>query len=127
MKEISYAKGHNDNCRKGFFELADEPGNEDLNNRLNKSFERATRKFLAAEGQDEPHMSDARIKTQDTRNRSTQTNVEERAEEKKDQSESTGMKRAMSKTMPNGSNGFNEEIAQYNCFFFRAIWNKNQK
>ena len=70
LKE-NYYKGHDDNCRKRFLELSNEPGNEDLKARLDQSFERATRKYLETEEQEE-RRSDKRVKTQDTRNPSKQ-------------------------------------------------------
>ena len=64
MREISYIKGHNDVCRKRFLELSEKPGYEDLKERLDKSIERATRKWLETEEQGEPQTNDKRVKTE---------------------------------------------------------------
>jgi len=72
MREIAYAKGHNNECRKRFLEMADQPGYEDLKDRLNKSFECATRKWLETEGQNDDCPSEKRNKTSDSRNQERQ-------------------------------------------------------
>ena len=43
-------QAHNENCKKRFLELSDEPGNEDLKSKINKDFERMTQDYLEREG-----------------------------------------------------------------------------
>ena len=70
LKEITYYKGHNDNCRKRFLELCNLPGNETLKARLDQSVEHATRNWLDREEPEEQSSSEKRTKTQDTRSNS---------------------------------------------------------
>ena len=65
-KEITYFQGHNDHCRKRFLELSNEPGNEELTARMDKSFERPTRKHLERAEAEESNTREKRAKTQDT-------------------------------------------------------------
>ena len=109
MKEISYVKGHTNECRKRFLDLSNEPGYEDLKQRLDKSFERATRKWLETETQSEAQSSDKRTKTQDTRSKSKQASNQDTTSNRAGQSSGSGTKRTMSKTVPEGESEITDE------------------
>ena len=75
MGEISYARGHNDNCRKRFMELSETPGHQDLKSKFNKSMEKATRKWLETKDTEE-ETSSKKSKVQDDRSQSKQASAQ---------------------------------------------------
>ena len=70
--EISYAKGHNENCRKRFMDMSEQPGFEELKSKMDKSIEKATRKYLETKQNEEESNRGKRSKTADTRSQSKQ-------------------------------------------------------
>ncbi len=111
MREIAYAKGHNNECRKRFLEMADQPGYEDLKDRLNKSFERTTRKWLETERQNDDHPSEKCIKTSDSKDqeRHESDTEQNKANSTSKQASSSGTKRSASKAVPNNQQNERDE------------------